>query len=103
MANAKRDQNRVTNLLVKSNTSDELIELLADSVTSRLLVNATISGSIQIAGLLPESWDYVSLAQNSTQDIWTFYTGGSGWTLVATITMTYTDGTKATISTVART
>ena len=46
MADAKRDANRITDLLAKSNATDALIELLADSITSRLLVNATITGGI---------------------------------------------------------
>lgn len=49
------------------------------------------------------SYDFISQAQASTTDTWTFKTGGSGGTTVATITITYTDSTKAVISTVART
>lgn len=54
-------------------------------------------------GLAVPTYDATALAQNATQDIWTFFTGGLGGTLVATITITYTDATKATISTVVRT
>jgi hypothetical protein len=103
MSDAKRDQNRVAALLAKSNASNELIELLADSVTSRLLVNATISGSVQVAGLVPESFDYIALTQTTLEDIWTYKTGGSSGTLVATVTVTFTSSAKSTISNVART
>lgn len=47
--------------------------------------------------------DYSALTQNVTQDIWTFFEGGAGGTLLATVTITYTDATKVTISTVAKT
>ena len=47
--------------------------------------------------------DYIALAQAATTDTWTFKSGGAGGTLVATVTITYTDSTKATISTVVRT
>lgn len=49
------------------------------------------------------SYDYVSLAQNATQDIYSMKQGGSGGTLVATVTLTFTDSTKATLSTAVRT
>ena len=52
MANAKRDDNRITALLAKSNASDALIELLADAVTQRLLVNSTITGTVDIDGTI---------------------------------------------------
>ena len=55
------------------------------------------------SGLSLPSWDYMSLAQNATQDIYTFKTGGSGGTTVATVTITFTDAGKGTISTVAKT
>lgn len=94
MSDAKRDQNRVAALLVKSSASDTLIELLADSITQRLLVNATITGNIQVAGLVPESYDYVVATYTGTNMTTAiFKTGGSGGTVVATLTMTY-DGSN---------
>lgn len=53
--------------------------------------------------LVKETYDYISLAQASTTDTWTYKSGGSGGTTVATVTITYTDSTKATISNVAKT
>ena len=47
--------------------------------------------------------DYISLTQATLTDTWVFKTGGVGGTTVATITITYTDSGKGTISTVART
>lgn len=49
------------------------------------------------------SFDYVALSQATLTDTYTFYTGGSSGTLVATIVILYTDATKATISTVTKT
>jgi hypothetical protein len=53
--------------------------------------------------LVTEPYDYVSLAQATLTDTWTFKKGGAGGTLVATVTITFTDATKGTISTVAKT
>jgi len=47
-------------------------------------------------------WDYMSLTQDATHDTYVFKTGGAGGTTVQTITITYTDSTKATISTVVK-
>jgi len=47
-------------------------------------------------------YDYVSVAYATLTDTYTFYKGGVGGTLVATITLTYTDATKTAISNVAR-
>lgn len=48
-----------------------------------------------VAGLLSETYDYFSVAYPSaTQEVYTFKTGGSGGTLVATLTLNYTDSTK---------
>jgi hypothetical protein len=57
----------------------------------------------KVPGLSIPIHDYISQAQNATQDIWSFFFGGSGGTLVATVTITYTDATKATIASVAKT
>jgi len=60
--------------------------------------------NVQISNkLIPEKWDYTSLAVDTLTDTWTFYTGGSGGTLVATVVITYTDAAKGTISNVAKT
>ena len=54
-------------------------------------------------GLYLPNFDYASLSQSSTQDVWSFKSGGAGGTLVATITINYTDATKVTITNVTRT
>jgi hypothetical protein len=56
------------------------------------------------AGMISETYDYVSVNYaTATQEIYTFKTGGSGGTTVATITINYTDSTKANLSNVAKT
>lgn len=55
-------------------------------------------------GLVPKAYDYMSYTNtNATTDTYTYYTGGVGGTLVATVTIVYTDSTKAQVSTVTRT
>lgn len=71
------------------------------SSTYRLKVNS--DGSINTSGFGIPSYDYVSVAYpTSTQEIYTFNTGGSGGTTVATVTINYTDSTKNLISNVER-
>jgi hypothetical protein len=54
--------------------------------------------------LLSETYDYVSVAYPlATQEVYTFKSGGSGGTTVATITVNYTDSTKVNLSSVAKT
>lgn len=55
-----------------------------------------------VNGFSVKAYDYVSLTQASTTDTYTFKSGGSGGTTVATIVITYTDSTKATLSTVVK-
>lgn len=82
-----------------------------DTVTHALKVsiqNATLavtqSGTWLFGnGLSIPVADYVALTQAATTDTWAFKTGGSGGSTVATITITYTDSTKVTISNVAKT
>lgn len=57
-----------------------------------------------ISQFVPWGWDYVSLnSSGSTQDVYKFYVGGSGGTLIGTVTINYTDSTKDTITNAART
>ena len=54
--------------------------------------------------LITKNYDYVSVSYDSaTQETYTFKSGGSGGTTVATVVIVYTDATKANISTVTKT
>jgi hypothetical protein len=64
---------------------------------------ATEATLAKIPGLAIAIYDACSLAQTSTVDTWTFYTGGLAGTLVNTVTINYTDSTKATIANVVKT
>jgi len=60
--------------------------------------------TFSVSGMLSETYDYLSVNYaTATQEIYTFKTGGSGGTTVATLTVNYTDSTKANVSNVAKT
>lgn len=58
---------------------------------------------MQLNSLVPRAWDFIAYTATSTTDIYIYKSGGSAGTVVATITVTWTDATKTTLSTVART
>ena len=69
---------------------------LADVKTA----TARIFGSL-LSGV---DFDYFSADRSgATTNVWTYKTGGSGGTTTATITITYTDATKAFIASAAKT
>jgi hypothetical protein len=105
MSEVKRDGNRVPGLLAETNDSNRTATpLIVDPSTDRLMVTSTISNFSSMGGLLSGViYDAASLSQATLTDTWTFYSGGVGGTLVATITITYTNSSKTTISTVVKT
>lgn len=74
--------------------------VVSGAAGAALATEATLA---KVPGLAIPIFDATQLTQTSVTDVWTFYTGGIGGTLVATVTITYTDTTKATISTVVKT
>lgn len=56
-----------------------------------------------LTGLVDFNWDYVSLAQTSTTDTYTFRIGGSSGSIQGVVAITYTDASKGTIDNVERT
>jgi hypothetical protein len=98
MAEAKRDQNHVPGLIAETNDSNRTATpLVVDPITKRLLVTATVSN---LGGLLAGlSFDTIDLVQATLTDTWTYY---SSAVLVATITVTFTDAGKNTISSIVR-
>lgn len=54
------------------------------------------------SGLGVIGYDYVALTQASTTDTYVFKVGGSGGSTIATLTITYTDSTKAILDNVAK-
>lgn len=69
-------------------------------------VTTTVDGQVQhvnvdsiASGFVIPEYDYFSVAYPlTTQEVYTFKTGGSGGTTVATITLNYTDATKEFLS-----
>lgn len=68
-------------------------------------LNGTTNVSIvQDLGLNIPEFHYISVAYPiNTTEVYTFKLGGSGGTTVATVTVVYTDATKANLSTVTLT
>lgn len=78
----------------------------SDSGTQRVVI-ADDQNSIETleqTGLIPFEYDYIGVDYPTTStEVYEYFTGGSGGTLVATVTVTYTDPTKAELVSVART
>lgn len=83
------------------------------STNNDIPVKTTLDGSAVVqhvnvdnlsSGLSLPEYDYISVAYPSgTQEVYTFKTGGAAGTTVATVTVNYTDSTKANLSTVLKT
>ncbi len=100
MTSSPREENRVPGLVAKSDADNSVVILEADPVTKRLKVNTTITGG----KLVTSAFDYIAATYpDSVTEIYTYKTGGSGGSTVATITVIYQDGTKALITSVTRT
>lgn len=56
---------------------------------------ANYANTFQGLGIPPH--DYGAQAQSATQDVFTFYRGGVSGSVVAVLTINYTDATKATL------
>lgn len=91
-----RDANRVPLLGAASSTDGTTpVVVEADPVTHALV---TVNG-----GILVRSYDYIGVTYpDGMTEVYVYKTGGSGGTTVATVTIVYTDTTKANISSVTR-
>lgn len=72
----------------------------AATSANQILIRAELQ---TLNSLIPSVYDYISLSQTSTTDVWVFKNGGSGGSTVSTITITYTDASKETIANIAKT
>lgn len=60
--------------------------------------------TFNMSGLVSETYDYIAVTYPlATQEVYTFKSGGSGGTTVATLTVNYTTSTKDVLTDVART
>lgn len=80
----------------------ENIQLTGGQFEAKRVVLFGADGN-QLGGLNLPKWDYVSRGLVSATETWTFKTGGSGGTTVATVVIVYTDTTLEFISSVTRT
>jgi len=76
--------------------SNQVLPTVYDAATDSLRI--TGSGK-----LVTESFDYIAATYpTATTEVYTYKTGGSGGTTVATVTVTYVDATKEEISSVEK-
>lgn len=96
MANAPRDENRIPTLLGVS--SIDGVTPIPPTVTNNKLDTNVF------ANLALPQFDYLAMViAPAGTETYTFKTGGSGGTTVATVVIVYTDATRADISTVTKT
>jgi len=76
--------------------SNQVLPTVYDAATDSLRI--TGSGK-----LVTESFDYIAATYpTATTEVYTYKTGGSGGTTVATVTVTYVDATKEEVSSVEK-
>lgn len=99
MAEARFDRNFNTTLLAVSAADGQTpVVLEADPSTGALLTQGSSGGTLVTA-----SFDYVGVAYpDATTETYTYKSGGSAGTTVATVTVVYTSSTKANISSVTK-
>jgi hypothetical protein len=99
MSEAPRDGNYVPSLLAKDSVTGITFPVKGDALTGRIFADTNSENM----GLGIPEYDYVGIDYpTATTETYTFKTGGSGGTTVATVTLTYTDATKADLSSVAK-
>lgn len=87
------------------NSREALVTIgIANSAEYLRSYNGALEVTNITGGLVTTQYDYISVTYpTTTQEIYSFYLGGSGGTLVSTVTVNYTDTTKNFILNVART
>lgn len=86
---------------ITDDANEEVRNLRVEPATNELKVAASVISMTNGIGV-PDH-DYIGVAYAATTDTYTFKTGGSGGSTVATVVVTYTDSTKEFIDSVART
>lgn len=98
-------------LLTGVSSADETttVPVAVDPLTGAILTYGAGGSSATVVGIGPVGQYQVNYdtilytATSATVDTYTFKTGGTGGTTTATVTVTYTDGTHATLVSVVRT
>lgn len=99
MSNAKLDQNHHPSLTAVSTVDGETpIRLEADPLTGALLTQGSAGGT-----LVTTAFDYVGVSYpNATSEVYTYRFGGAAGTVIATVTVVYTDTTKSSLTSVTK-
>jgi hypothetical protein len=93
---ANQDKNKIFGLLGHSSTADT-------SETRRVVVDKYGGLGVSPNGLIRDPYDYVTVGYpNGTTEVYSFYDGGTAGDSVGTITLTYLDTNKGTLSTVLK-
>lgn len=75
---------------------EQIIQKVYQDSNNALAVNP-------ISGLVTAAFDAITVAYpSSTQEVYSYRTGGTGGTVVATLTLNYVDSTKAQLASVAK-
>jgi len=102
MANAKRDENRVTSLLgVSKIDNTSVVDIKGNPSTGALLVEGDVT---TVNTLITDPFDYIGATYPDTStEVYTYKIGGASGTVVGVVTVVYSDaGTKAIISSVTK-
>jgi hypothetical protein len=102
IATSNTNLSTINGNLVDIKTDTEAIELAVESIDTKTptLINNAVP---IISGLGVPRHDTIEYSSGATTDTYTYKTGGLSGTLVSTVTITYTDNTKATLQSVVRT
>jgi hypothetical protein len=84
--------------------SDQSLTLDPGGIATEAKQDVIIAALARLPGsLVPVAYDYIAYTSGATNDVYVYKTGGSGGTTVKTVTITYTDASKAVLSSVAAT
>lgn len=91
-----------TNATVVAGAIEVAISHQTDSVkigNGTRFADVAVDNSLKVSsGLVKESFDYFSGVHTSTSSVYTYKRGGQAGQIVATVTITYIDGTKREIA-----
>lgn len=100
-------QNSLVTRTAISGANQTETRVTGTTYSTKRALDVSVAGGeiIDVGGLMDGAvYDYVGVTlPNSVAEVYAFKTGGSGGTLVATVTVVYTDANKTTPSSVTRT
>ena len=97
ITNNRRDREQAS---FRENPTDQGVDRRVADLDAHTKLDDIVNNGSLLAGI---AWDYVKATYpNTTTEVYTFRTGGSGGSVVATVTVTYTDATKEDLDEVTR-